>query len=140
MNRWVIAVLVVLALVIGGVFAVPVFIDFNEYKQEIGERVAQATGRPFRIDGDIDLKLLPAPALAVNDLSLGSIEGATAPEMVRIKALEVRVALLPLLGGDVQVEKVRFVEPVVVLESMEDGRENWRRHGRSKAGGRRRCL
>lgn len=134
MNRIVIGILVVVVLVIGALFAVPAFVDFNEYKAEIGERVARATGRQFTIDGDIDLKLLPAPALAVKGLSLGNIDGATAPDMVRIESLEVRVALLPLLGGDIQVEKIRFVKPVVVLESLPDGRENWRFNGSSAAG------
>ncbi len=42
-----------------------------------------------------------------------------------LRELEVRVALVPLLQGRVQVEKVRLLDPVVELETLADGRNNW---------------
>ncbi len=125
MNKLVAGIVVLLVLLVGGLFAAPMFVDFNEYKDDIAGRVKQATGRDFRIAGDIDLKLLPFPALSVNELTLGNVEGASVPEMARLKSLEVEVALLPLIGGDIQVEKIRFIEPDIVLEILPDGRQNW---------------
>ena len=38
---------------------VPFFIDVNKFKPEIERRVFEATGRPFSINGEIDLSLFP---------------------------------------------------------------------------------
>ena len=117
---------VVLLLVVGGALVAPQFVDLNIYKPEIAARVEAATGRRLVIEGDIDLRLLPAPALRVEGVRLGNLEGAAAPDMVVLKTLEVRVALLPLLGREIEVERVRLVEPVIRLETLANGRSNWR--------------
>ena len=45
--------------------------------------------------------------------------------MVRLKSLEVRIRFLPLLKGNIEVESVTLVEPVIELEVLADGRANW---------------
>ncbi len=118
----VVGLVVVLA---AAVLIVPSLIDWNDYKEQIAARAEGLTGRTLTIDGDIRITLLPAPALVVNDVALVNMEGATAAEMVRLKSLEIRVALGPLLAGEVQVETVKLVEPVIELEVLGDGRRNW---------------
>ncbi|MBM3566580.1 MAG: AsmA family protein, partial [Alphaproteobacteria bacterium] len=119
----IVAVLVVA--VIGAVLVVPGLIDWNDYKDEIAARVRAATGREATIKGDIRLSLLPAPALSVADVSLASIPGAKDPHPLRLKRLEARVALAPLLSGQIRVETVRLLEPVLILETLADGRQTW---------------
>lgn len=114
-----VVVLVAVALV------APSFIDWNRYKAEISERAKAATGRDLVIGGDIRVTLLPAPALIANDVRLANLQGATAPEMARLKSLEVRIAPGPLLTGDIQVTTVLLVDPVIELEALADGRKNW---------------
>ncbi len=103
----------------------PGLIDWNDYKEQIAARAEALTGRTLVIAGDIRITLLPAPALVVNDVTLANMEGATAAEMVRLKSLEIRIALGPLLAGEFQVETVKLVEPVIELEILGDGRRNW---------------
>ena len=71
----------------------PGLIDWNDYKEQIAARAEALTGRTLVIGGDIRITLLPAPALVVNDVALANMEGATAAEMVRLKSLEIRIAL-----------------------------------------------
>ncbi|XKH36582.1 AsmA family protein [Azospirillum doebereinerae] len=114
-----------LAVLAGGVLAAPSLIDWNAYKGTIAERVSAATGRTVELRGDIGLTLLPSPALTVRDARLANPAGAAEPDMARLKKLDARVALGPLLTGRIQVESVTLVEPVFVVEVLKDGRVNW---------------
>ncbi|MGJ3258440.1 MAG: AsmA family protein [Rhodospirillales bacterium] len=120
--------------VIGGLFGllaaavliVPNVIDWNAYKPEIANQVRNLTGRELVIAGDIDLKVLPAPRLVAEKVSLGSIEGAQSPDLASLRSVEVRIALAPLIGGNISIETVRLVEPQIFLEVLADGRATWR--------------
>lgn len=113
------------AALLAAVLIVPGLIDWNEaFKAEITSFVKDATGRDVFIDGNIELTVLPAPALNIANVRLANIDGAQAPDMVRLKSLQVRVALGPLLGGRIQVQNIRLLEPVIELERLADGRFN----------------
>ena len=113
-------VLLLLAVAIG-----PHFINWNSYKGRVAEEVRAVTGRDLAIDGDMSLSLLPSPALSVSGVRLANLPGGSAPDMARLKSLEVHVALVPLLSGKVQVTSVTLVEPVVLLERLPNGQANW---------------
>ena len=114
-----------LALLVAAVLIGPGLIDWNQYKGEIAAQAKAITGRDLTIDGDIQITVLPAPALVVKDVALANLEGATSPEMARLKSLEIRIALGPLLSGQIQVETIKLDTPVIELEVTGDGRRNW---------------
>lgn len=114
-----------LALLVGLIVVVPGMIDWSTYKSDITDKVESLTGRKLTINGNIELTALPAPALIVSDVSFANVPGADTPRMVHLGSLEVRVALGPLLGGDIQVQKVKLVDPVIRLEVLPDGTPNW---------------
>lgn len=114
----------ILVLVAAGLI-VPSFIDWNSYKPDIIAAAKEATGRDLAIDGDLTLTILPSPALSVASVRLASIPGAGQPDMIRLKSLQVEIALRPLLGGKIAVQRVRLIEPEIVLEKLADGRVNW---------------
>ncbi len=116
------AVIVVLA---AALLIAPGFIDWNAYKGEITQRVQAATGRHLDIKGDLSLRLLPAPALSVEGLALESMTGARVPTMVALEKARARLALWPLLRGEVQIVELHLVKPVITLERLADGRANW---------------
>ncbi|MCG8510785.1 MAG: AsmA family protein [Rhodospirillales bacterium] len=121
------AVIIGLVLMLAAaVVFLPQVIDWNEYRGEIARRAEMLTGRQMVIGGDISVALLPAPALVAKDVRMSNLRGAVAPQMLQLKSLEIRVALGPLLGGDVQVETVKMVDPVIELERLADGSVNWR--------------
>ncbi len=125
MKKILIGGLALIVVVAAAALIAPGFIDWNAYKSEITERARAATGRRLDITGDLSMTLLPAPALSVEGLALESIAGAQVPTMVALQAAEARVALWPLLRGEVQVTEVRLVKPVITLERLADGRANW---------------
>ncbi len=124
-RKILIAVGAALALVIAALLIGPSFADWNRYKPMITEQVAKVTGRQLAIDGNISLALLPVPKLSVDGVRFANAEGGSTAEMATLESLSVRVRLLPLLSGKVQVDSVTLVRPNILLEKLPDGRGNW---------------
>jgi len=118
----VVGLVVVLAV---AVVVLPGIIDWNDYKGTIQRQLKGLTGRDVVIAGDIHIAVLPAPAVVAHGVRMANVEGANAADMVRLKSVEVRVSLGPLLTGHVEVQTVKLVDPVIELERLADGRVNW---------------
>lgn len=125
MKKLLIGVSAVVVLLVAAVLVGPNLIDWNKHKAFIAQQAKAATGRDLVINGDIEISVLPSPALVAHEIELSNLPGAASPEMVLLKSVEVRIAFMPLLAGNVAVEEVRLVEPVVELEILADGRPNW---------------
>ncbi len=115
--------IVVLAVV--AALVAPSFINWNAYRAEIAAEVHKATGRRLVIEGPIDVAVLPAPKLSAARVRFANLEGAAAPDMVRLEALDVRIAFWPLLSGRVVVNSVELRGADIELETLADGRVNW---------------
>jgi len=124
-KKLAVGLLVVAGLLLAAVLVGPGFVDWNHYKPEIATAVRDASGRDVALDGNISLSLLPAPSLSIADVRVGGPPGTDAADTLQLKSLDVRVALGPLLTGDISVTSVRLVEPVAVLEVLPDGRQSW---------------
>src|SRR5690606_34579874 len=112
-------------LAVAAAVVVVLTIDLNGYKPEIEAELERATGRDVTIGGDIQFTLLPSLAIAVDNVAIAGAPGASGDPLLRLPRLEAVVALLPLIGGSVEVERVRLVEPVIVLERGSDGTGSW---------------
>ena len=106
------------------VLIVPALIDWNGYRADITAKAAQVLGRPVEIRGDIGVALLPVPKISVTRANLGNAEGASDADMLSLDALEVRLAWAPLLIGNLRVESVKLVRPVLNIEIFETGESN----------------
>ncbi|OYD81064.1 AsmA family protein [Azospirillum brasilense] len=135
MKRFLIAALILVGLLVAAVLVVPSVVDWNAYKAQIAERVSAATGREVELRGDIGLSLLPAPALTVRDARLANAPGGSEQDMARLKELDVRVALGPLLSGHIQVQSIRLIDPTFLFETLPDGRFNWDLSGAGRSTG-----
>ncbi|MDF1791860.1 MAG: AsmA family protein [Thalassobaculaceae bacterium] len=125
MRKVLIAIVGVVIVLVAAILVVPSLIDWNGYKPEIQAAARDATGRELKIDGDLSLSVLPSPTLSVANVSLANIDGGSAPEMASLESLDVAVALIPLLSGEIRVTSVTLVKPTIVLEKLADGRVNW---------------
>ena len=125
MKKLLIGLGVIVVLLIAAVVIIPMVVPLESYKGEIQARVKDATGRDLRIDGPISLSLFPAIAVSVEDVSFSNAPGATAPEMATIDRLDVALQLLPLIGGEVAVDRFILERPVINLEVDAEGNPNW---------------
>ncbi len=111
--------------VIVAVIAVIAMVDFNQYRPLIADQVRQATGRDLEIRGRLGLGLSLVPMVNIDDVRFANAPWGSRPHMVTLKRLEVRVRLLPLLSGDIEVERLILIEPDILLETDAKGRGNW---------------
>ncbi len=128
MSKWIkIAggiVVVLVAVVVAGV-AILGSMDFNQYKGEIAEQVKKATGRDLQIAGDLNLEISLNPAIAVDGVTFQNAEWGSRPNMLSVKRFAAEVSLLPLLSGQIVVNRL-LVEGVDLLaETNKDGIGNW---------------
>lgn len=125
MRKFLYAIVGVIVIAVAVALIAPSLIDWNAYKDNITRELNRVTGRVVVIAGDIDFAILPSPKLTVGAARLANLKGAKAKDMVRLKSLDVRVALMPLLSGRIEIESIALVEPVIELELLADGRRNW---------------
>jgi uncharacterized protein involved in outer membrane biogenesis len=112
------------AIVVGGM-VVLLTLDLNEYKPEIIAKVKQMTGRDLIIDGDIKLEISLSPAIAVNGVRFANAAWGSRRDMVKIDRFEAQVALLPLLSGVIDVQKIVLVGADILLEKNAAGVANF---------------
>jgi AsmA protein len=125
MKKAALIIVALVAVIIVGAIAALALIDWNRFKPEIAEAVREATGRELRIDGDIELSILPDIEFRVTGVHLANAAGMTAPDMISVGSLTGKVKLLPLLGRQLIIESFIVSEPAVHLEVDRDGRANW---------------
>ncbi len=114
-----------IVLLVAAVLVVPSFIDWNAHKGQILSVIEEKTGRTAAIDGDIDLAILPAPALRVAGVRLANFKGAVSPDMLRLKEVRLRLSIGALFEGRIAIEQLDLVEPVIALEVAADGSASW---------------
>ncbi|MCG8546438.1 MAG: AsmA family protein, partial [Alphaproteobacteria bacterium] len=124
MKKLLIGLVALVVLLIAAVLIAPSFIDWNAQKQQITAAVRDATGRDLTIRGDIDITILPSPALRVEDVRFANVAGATSPDMVQLKEARVSVAFGPLFEGRLAAV-VTLVRPIIHLEKLADGSASW---------------
>src|SRR5215472_12893177 len=110
---------------LAGVLLAPQFVDLERYRPQIAERISDWSGRPVTLGGPISLSLLPSPHLSVQDLTVANVPGARTREMVRVRQVDAALSFLPLLAGRIEVTSAHLLQPVIALERLPDGRDNW---------------
>jgi uncharacterized protein involved in outer membrane biogenesis len=100
-------------------------IDFNKLKPIITQAIKKETGRDLEIRGRIEFKLGFRPSLVMDDVFFQNAPWASRPDMVKIKRLEAKIMLMPLLKRDIQIARLVLVEPEVLLETDESGKWNF---------------
>ncbi|MBB1609815.1 MULTISPECIES: AsmA family protein [unclassified Pseudomonas] len=115
--------------------------DWNRVRPLINDKVSAAIGRPFAINGELQVlwqrepeeggwrAWVPWPHFAASDITLGNpdwAQGKTrAAEFASLKHVEFRLSPLPLLWHQVVIPQVRLTQPSADLLRLADGRANW---------------
>ncbi|MDQ0141682.1 AsmA family protein [Cupriavidus necator] len=111
--------------------------DWNRIKPWLNERVSEAIGRPFAINGDLTVTwrrgegergwrtLVPWPRLSARDITVGNPDWAKQPNMATVQELIFVLRPLPLLAHEIAVPSIVIDSPAVWLERLPDARNNW---------------
>ena len=119
----ILAAIVILLIIALGVF-ISTF-DVNQYKGDIIKLVEQKTGRNFDIGGNLKLGFSLIPTVIVEDVKFGNADWGSAPEMISVKYFEAQVGLIPLLSGNISVNRLVLDSPEILLETNKQGQGNW---------------
>ncbi len=115
---------VVAAVVVAGVVLL-VTQDVSPLKDLVERQVLEQTGRRLTIGGEFGLSVSFSPAIRATDVTLENASWASSPAMLTLAEVEAKVALLPMLFGDIEVERLVLRNGVLALERDAEGRQNW---------------
>jgi uncharacterized protein involved in outer membrane biogenesis len=114
--------------------------DWNRARPYLNDRVSEAIGRPFAINGDLMLTWkppqgesgwrawVPWPRLVANDITIGNPDWARQPHMATIHQLTFILEALPLLAHRIVIPSVTLDTPAIALERDKQNRNNWTFH------------
>lgn len=125
MKRFIVIFPVAVLALIGLLLVVPGFIDWTKYKDQMVAQLEQTTGLDYEIDGKLELALLPFPKVLIENLNVVAPNNADQPQILTLKQLEVDVELLPLLQGQLAVNHVNLINPVVHVVASDGGTMNF---------------
>jgi len=116
-------------LIVLGLLVLVWVIDANRFKPAIEARVREATGREFKLTGDIELGFFPWLAVRTGAGSFGNAPGFGPDPMATWRRARLGAKLFPLLGGDLVIDTVKLEGAEVRLVRHADGRANWQGMG-----------
>jgi uncharacterized protein involved in outer membrane biogenesis len=131
---WLLVALVIL------VAALVIFIltfDWNRARPYIDNKVSQAIGRPFAINGDLKVgwrhpvgetgwrSWVLWPRFSAANITIGNPDWTKQPQFATLDEIDFEVEVLPLLAHDIVIPAINLVNPSVDLERLLDGRNNW---------------
>ena len=127
--KWILRLLgllgiLVLLVIIGSVYLALTF-DPNAYKDRIEDKVAEVTGRELTLAGSIELTLFPSLGLRLEDVRLANAEGFTETPFAEVRVVDVAVAALPLIRGEIEVQRIEADGVSIHLARDAQGRSNW---------------
>jgi uncharacterized protein involved in outer membrane biogenesis len=111
--------------VVGGAAIAIYSIDFNQYRSLVADQVKQATGRDLQIAGDLKVGISLTPTVAVDDVTFSNAAWGSRPAMATVKRFEAEMELLPLITGDIRVNRVVLKGADILLETDAKGQGNW---------------
>jgi uncharacterized protein involved in outer membrane biogenesis len=124
---WLVAVIVVL------IAALAIFIltfDWNRARPWVDEKVSDAIGRQFVIEGDLKLgwrhpvgetgwrAWVPWPRFSAANITIANPDWTKQPHFATLDEIDFEVEVLPLLAHDIVIPAINLLNPSVDLERL----------------------
>ena len=115
--------LIILAVVVGVVLLSVQ--DVDKFKDYIARKVSEKTGRELTIEGNLDLSISFSPSIMADNVTFENAAWGSRPEMLKLGHVEAKVALFPMLGGNIEIERLILEDMDMLVETNEAGVGNW---------------
>lgn len=99
--------------------------DVNKFKDLLARKVSEKTGRELTIAGNFDLSISFSPSITADNVTFENAAWGTRPEMLKLGHVEAKVALFPMLSGDIEIERLILEDMDLLAETNADGVGNW---------------
>jgi AsmA protein len=116
------ALFAILVIVVAGVY---IFVDPNDYKEDIAQYVQKQIGREVSIKGDLGLSVFPWLGVKLGECSIGNPPGFEEERFAQIQSAAVQVRLWPLIQKEVQVGTISLKGFELNLLRTAQGKSNW---------------
>ncbi|HEU4381074.1 MAG TPA: AsmA family protein [Hyphomicrobiaceae bacterium] len=129
MSNFFVALAVFLITVVGALFTVPHFIDWNGYRGVFEEEGSRLLGREVRVGGAVNLHLLPTPYFRFEKVRIADTSVNLEEPFFRTESVTVKLSVPPLLRGAIEANEIEFQRPVLRLALNDKGGWNWQTFG-----------
>lgn len=133
LKKILITCIVLVVLVAGGLFAVAKFAPMEKIQARIADVVKEKTGRDLTFTS-AKVMFWPSIGVRLQNVAFSNASWAKEKNMATLGALDVNLALRPLLSKRIEVKRFVLQEPVINLEVGADGKRNWEFPKNAKAG------
>lgn len=103
----------------------PSFVNADRFRPDMETKLSQALGLPVVIEKNIELKLLPSPAVTVRGLKIKAAPGAEIPDLVDLRKARLELSFLKLVQGRIAFTAIEMDGLTATLETMADGKPSW---------------
>lgn len=116
---------VVLVILVGGALVFVQTQDFSKYQGVLRDEVKKATGRDLVINGPLDVSIGLSPTIKVSDVTFQNAAWGSRPELAKVKELDVQLQLIPLIMGDVAINRIVLKGADILIETNRQGQNNY---------------
>ena len=122
--KWLLgAVAALVVLVVAALIAVPFLVDTPRVQALIATNASQALGRPVKFRS-MSISIFPLPAVALHGLEIAEDPQFGSEPFLRLETGKVRLKLLPLFTGRVELGDITLTKPIITVIQAPDGRMN----------------
>ena len=122
--KWVLGIAAaIIVLAIAALAAVPYIVDTPRIQAYIASNATQTLGRPVKFSS-VSVRVLPLPAVELHELEVAEDPKFGTTPFLKLKTGRIRLRLLPLLTGRVELGDIVLDKPVVTIVQSADGRLN----------------
>ncbi|BFU96858.1 MAG: protein of unknown function [Nitrospira sp.] len=116
----IIGLLIGLVLLVGVVLSLPFLIDLNKYQDQYKPLIEEALNRKVQLQ-DIRLTIWPRIGARVSGFTVLDDPAFGGGSFASLGSLDVGVKLMPLLGGQVEIEEITLRDPVITVIKHKNG-------------------
>ena len=107
------------------IVVLPSIMPQDSIKSFLAEQVQAKMGRELNINGNLHWQLIPQIQIKVEDVSLTNADWAKEPYLMEIGAIQLHIALSPLLQSQIQIDQLMVSDALIHLATNRTGKSNW---------------
>ncbi|MGZ5009971.1 MAG: AsmA family protein [Methylobacter sp.] len=106
---------------------VAIFFMPSDWLRNMANKTGSALlGREFAIDGDINIDWdWTTPQVSIHKLRIANLPESKNPNMVAIDEIDFQIKIWKLLKAELNLPKLNFINPKIVLENFSPTKKNW---------------
>ena len=125
MKRIIALFLVPVIAVVAVIFLLPVFLSADVVRNKVVEQLSEWTGKEIMLMGPATLSVFPNLSIELQGLSIASSKDVDAIPLVTMDGLTAQIHLLPLLTGNIEVDRFILIRPRMDLRVDAGGQRSW---------------